>query len=393
MRFQLTGYQEDKGVLSLSIDATTLADAISIAEAQGLQVISAKKNWLDCIRRERHQRFDLLLFSQELLALLSAGLSLVEALSAIARKEPASSKKVTVESLLIKLREGEALSAALKTFPEQFPALYLALVAASERTGNLENALARFISYQTQMESVRKRVVSSSIYPILLIAVGGFVILFLMGFVVPRFSRIYADFGRDLPLMSRLLLHWGEMVRTQGLWLLMGLVTIGGIAIKVLSVKRSGIVALLMSRTRLGDKYHLYVISRFYRTLGMLLQGGIPIVSAIEMGKGLLPESIQPNVGNVILELKEGGAISTVMERHRLAPTVAFDLLRIGEKTGNLGEKMTRVADFYDEELSRWIEWFSRLFEPVLMLFIGFFIAFVVVLLYLPIFDLAGNLQ
>jgi general secretion pathway protein F len=343
----------------------------------------------------RRKGFDLLLFSQELRSLLEAGLSLIESLGALARKEAAGDKRTLIEALIRHLREGKPFSVALREFPDTFPPLYLALTSASEQTGNLAGALERFVSYRQQMDTVRKRIVSSAIYPALLIGVGSLVILFLMTYVVPRFSRIYEDFGRDLPFMSKLLLQWGALVETYGLKVLAILVVAAFIFVPIFKRRLGwrGLLRKLLAIKALQSRVYLYAISRFYRTLGMLQQGGIPIVSALALARELLGEDRQGALDQVTEDIRSGVALSESLERQGLAPPVASDLLKIGEKSGDIGEKMLRIADFYDEDLSRWTEWFVRLFEPLLMLFIGLFIAFVVVLLYLPIFELAGSVQ
>jgi general secretion pathway protein F len=142
----------------------------------------------------------------------------------------------------------------------------------------------------------------------------------------------------------------------------------------------------------LRERFQTYALSRFYRTLGLLQQEGLPIINALGLARELLPEDGRLALDRVALDVRAGIALSEALEKHELAPPVASDLLRVGEKTGDIGEKMIRIADFYDAEIARWTEWFLKLFEPLLMLTIGLFIAFIVVLLYLPIFELAGSI-
>jgi general secretion pathway protein F len=218
-----------------------------------------------------------------------------------------------------------------------------------------------------------------------------------MTYVVPRFSRIYEDFGSDLPLMSRLLMQWGQLLDTYGWQVMLGLAS--GAAVLFLLFRRARlspdllkwVLALKVLRI-LRERFQTYALSRFYRTLGLLQQEGLPIINALGLARELLPEDGRLALDRVAIEVRAGLALSEALERHELAPAVASDLLRVGEKTGDVGEKMIRIADFYDAEIARWTEWFLRLFEPLLMLTIGLFIAFIVVLLYLPIFELAGSI-
>lgn len=395
MLFEIKAYRPGEGVVALSLEAANIDEARMQAGRQGFDVVSIRQRWQWHGTRPRQRAFDLVLFSQELRSLLDAGLSLIEALGTLARKEAAGDKRQLIEALIRQLREGKPFSTALREYPAIFPPLYLALTSASEQTGGLASALGRFIDYRTQMDAVKKRVVSSAIYPCLLIGVGGLVILFLMAYVVPRFSRIYEDFGSELPLMSKLLLQWGGFVQEHGLQLLVAALLVAGFGIPYLKRRLGwrGMVRKLLAHPALGERFHAYSLARFYRTLGMLQQGGIPIVSALGLARELLGEERQPALDRVIAEVRGGVALSAAMEHAHLAPPVAGDLLKVGEKAGEIGEKMIRIADFYDEDIARWTEWFVRLFEPLLMLFIGLFIALVVVLLYLPIFELAGSLQ
>lgn len=395
MRFDIKGYREPEGVLVASFEAASVEEARLLAGEQGIRVLSVSKSWRDSLAFFQKSRFDLQLFSQELHALLDAGLSLIEALTALAGKESAPPKRALLDHLMQRLREGRPLSAVLQDRPDIFPPLYVSLVGASERTGDLKSALSRYIAYRGQMDAVKKKVVSASIYPALLILVGGLVVLFLMGYVVPRFSRIYGDFGRDIPLMSRLLIQWGALVEAYGLQVLAAFATLIA-ALWTLGrrhVDRQRLLEGLLASKVLRERFRSYELARFYRTLGMLQQGGIPIVTALSMASGLLGQRGGDALDQAVRDIRAGVTLSEALRRHDLAPAVAYDLLRVGEKAGDIGEKMVRIADFLDEDLSRWLDWFSRLFEPLLMLGIGLFIAFVVVLLYLPVFELAGNIQ
>jgi general secretion pathway protein F len=395
MRFDIKGYREPEGVLVASFEAASIEEARLLAGEQGIRVLSVSKNWRDSFTFLQRSRFDLQLFSQELHALLDAGLSLIEALTALAGKESAPPKRALLDHLMQRLREGQPLSAVLQDRPDIFPPLYISLVGASERTGDLKSALSRYIAYRGQMDAVKKKVVSASIYPALLVLVGGLVVLFLMGYVVPRFSRIYGDFGRDIPFMSRLLIQWGALVEAYGLQVLAAFAALIA-ALWTMGrryIDRQRLLEGLLASKVLRERFRSYELARFYRTLGMLQQGGIPIVTALSMASGLLGQRGGAALDAAVRDIRTGVTLSEALRRHGLAPAVAYDLLRVGEKAGDIGEKMVRIADFLDEDLSRWLDWFSRLFEPLLMLGIGLFIAFVVVLLYLPVFELAGNIQ
>jgi general secretion pathway protein F len=156
---------------------------------------------------------------------------------------------------------------------------------------------------------------------------------------------------------------------------------------------RAWMASLAWKTPKLGERLRIFQLTRFYRTTGMLLDGGIPAVQALDMACGLLPLHLRDRLQEAIQDIKEGKSISQSLQRADLTTPVALRLLRVGEKSGRMGEMMEASAKFHDEETTRFIEWFTRLFEPVLMLLIGLMIGVIVILLYMPIFELAGSLQ
>ncbi len=391
MRFEVRAVGPE-GVVSLALDAANGDDARSQASGQGYTVLGVRRKAGIAWRRDR---FPLLLFTQELLALLNAGLGLVEALEALQQRHQAAHTRKTLDSVLAQIYEGKSFAAALDACPGDFPRLYIETVRASEKTGGLPEALGRFVGYQAQLDVVRSKLVSASIYPALLIAVGALVTLFLLGYVVPRFSVIYADFGRDMPFASRLLLEIGQVIDRHSLALVALLVAaVAGAAVALRQSEiRQRLVRVLWRIPALGERLRVYQLARFYRTAGMLLRGGVPFTAAGQMVTALLDLGLRDSLARALQEVREGKPISDSMERHQLTTPIALRMLKVGERSGDMGGMMERVASFYDEELARWIEWFTRLFEPLLMLVIGLIIGMVVLLMYMPIFELAGSLQ
>ncbi|HTN94277.1 MAG TPA: type II secretion system F family protein [Gallionella sp.] len=397
MQYVIKALRSGEGVSLLSVAAHNEKDAASLAKNQGYTVLSVKGGGgiaLPAFMKSRN-RFPLVLFSQELLALLDAGLSLVEALEALAEKERNSEAKKIFDGIVARLYEGQTLSASLQDFPAVFPPLYVATVRASEKTGGLSEALGRFVAYQSQLDFVRKKIVSASIYPVLLMAVGGLVVLFLMSYVVPKFSVIYEGSSASLPWLSKLLLQWGLLLQTHGqMVLLVVAVAVSGAVYGLTRPSlRESLLLKLWHIPAIGERMHIYQLARFYRTLAMLLKGGIPVVSALDMVSGLLQPVLRGRLTLASLAIREGQPVSRAMETQELTTPVALRMLRVGERTGNMGEMMERIAAFYDEEMARWVEWFTKLFEPILMALIGLVIGVIVILMYMPVFDLAGSIQ
>jgi general secretion pathway protein F len=340
-------------------------------------------------------RFPLVLFSQELLALLDAGLNLVEAVETLAEKEQRPETRKLLDQLIHTLYEGQTFSAALQQFPDAFPPLYVSTVRASEKTGGLSEAITRYVAYQSQMDVVRKKLVNASIYPVVLMVVGGLVTLFLMVYVVPKFSHIYEDMGGDLPWMSLMLIKWGHLLEAHGKAMLAG--TISTLTLLLYTMTRTAtkrwIGEQLWQIPVVGERMKVYQLARFYRTVGMLLRGGIPAMTALEMVSDLLAPALRANLQQAVTLVREGRPLSAAMDAHTLTTPVSLRMLRVGERTGDMGEMMERIAAFYDEEMARWVEWFTKLFEPLLMTVIGIVIGMIVVLMYMPIFELADSIQ
>lgn len=396
MRFELKALKGRQGLEALELDARDADDAIRQATAQGYTVLSARRSFsLATMLPRSSSALSLALFSQELVALLEAGLNLVEALETLAEKEERAEAKKVIRGLLDELYEGRSFSHALSAFPHVFTPLYVATVLASERTGDLPEAMARFVAYQAQLDVVRKKLVAASVYPVLLILVGGGVTMFLLGYVVPRFSHIYEDMGSELPLLSQWLLTWGQLIESNGIAVLVVLVVLVAVAATLARepAVRQWVADRIWRFPAIGQRWRVYQLARFYRTLGMLLRGGTPIIPALGMTSGLLTVSLRERLSGAAAVIKEGRSISDAMESHDLVTPVALRMLRVGERTGRMGEMMERIATFHDDEVARWVDLFTRLFEPLLMAAIGIVIGIIVVLMYLPIFELAGSIQ
>jgi general secretion pathway protein F len=396
MRFELKAIGSTGEVEALDFQAPDETSAVRSVEGRGYTVLSVRaRGGLRLPWQRGAERFPLALFSQELRVLIVAGLPLVEAIETLAQKERRNDFRAILERLVAVMRQGQPLSAALQEFPEAFSPLYVATVKAAEKTSDLAPALARYVAYAGQLEAIRKRVINASVYPALLISVGGLVSLFLLLYVVPRFGHIYQDRGTDLPLFSRLLLTWGQAVHQHALLVLGALAALVAGAVYALRQPRvrTAIGDAVWRIPTIGERLKVYQLARFYRTIGMLLRGGMPLVTALEMGAELLHTQLRERLVAASRAISEGRNVSQSMEANGLTTPVALRMIAVGEKGGNMGEMLENVAAFHDEELARWVDWFTRLFEPILMAIIGLVIGAIVVLMYMPIFELAGNLQ
>lgn len=372
------------------IRAADAASARRMLEVERFRVLSLKAK--RGLAYWRH-KFALSLFIQELIALLEAGLSLVEAIEALHDKATGDHQQV-LKHLLDGLYQGRTLSQAMGSQTEVFPDLLLASVASSEHTGQLPQALRRFHHYEVRIEILRKRVKSTLLYPSVVMSVGALILAFLLAFVIPRFAVVFSSM-KDLKGTARLLVWWGDLVTHHGPLLLVAVVA--GIVFIVASLRtravRQRLWRAVWSVRRLREQHLLFVLARFYRTLGLLLHGGMPAIDALKLTGALLPEDRQGDLRRVLQQICEGLSLSGTLESNGLTTPVASRLLRVGERTGDLAGMCERIAQFHDEALERAIETFGKVFEPVLMLVVGGVIGLVVFLLYMPIFELAGSLS
>jgi len=395
MQFEVRALSPDHRVTELVVDAADESDARAQIERQGLYASAVRPVRKLKPGKSGSGKLSLVLFSQELLALLTAGLSIVEGLEALLEKEADERTRSVLQRLLAGLREGKRFSGVLAEQPHLFPPLYVGIVRAAEGTSDLPRSLARFISYQERVDAVRNKIISAAIYPVILLLVGGGVSFFLIGYVVPRFADVYKGTGRSLPWMSQLLLNWGTFASANAREVMVGVAL--ALALIVLAVRRAiaqgGLMRLLGRIPGVGERMHIYELSRLYLTLGMLLEGGIPIVPALETVQGIVSPGIRDHVQRAAEQIQSGAPASLAFETNMLCTPISLRMLRVGERSGELGSMLTQSAKFYDGEITRWIDRFTRTFEPLLMAAIGIVVGFIVVLLYMPIFDLAGSLS
>lgn len=331
---------------------------------------------------------------EELQALLEAGLGIPEALDLLAPRAPDQATRGLLRALRQALAEGQLLSRALQM--QGFAPLLVGMVRAAEGHGEVPQALARYVAHERRLDQVRQQLVTALTYPALLLLAGGGVSLFLLTYVVPRFAAVYDAGGRSLPWASALLLNWGQFAAAHAGWLLGGLLglvlLLGGLVRR--RWQAQGWLALLRLMPGLGARLALLELARVYLTLGLLLQGGLPLRQALALleetagdpGRAMALQAVQQAV-------LQGQPLSAALQAHQLATPVALRLVLVGERTGQLGELLSRAARFHEGEVARWMDRLVKLLEPALMLGMGLVIGGIVVLLYLPVFELAGNLQ
>ncbi len=337
---------------------------------------------------------DTVVFSQDLATLLEAGLTVKEAIHALVVKEVSPSRRQVFGQLNKAVMEGLSLSVAMER-SGAFPALLVATVAASEQTGDLTTGLSRFASHQQRLRAVRDRVVGACVYPLLLLVVGSLVVVMLMGVVVPRFATLIDSAGRELPFLSQLLMSWGRYVDAHPATPMVLLLVLGfGIAWFITQWRQPDARKKWMGRIPgvakvVREFQHL----QMYRTTAILTSRGIAIHKALVYSLEFLSPTDRDRLKSSLAEITQGVAISAALSNSGLSDIMATSMLSVAERTGSLPEMLDRIADFYERTLQRNIDIVSRLIEPILMIIFGIIIGGIVILMYLPIFDLASSIS
>ncbi|MCH7343567.1 type II secretion system F family protein [Pelomonas sp. CA6] len=388
-------YRPEQGVTQQRVAAP---DRQAIAAQLGVppqHVLDARELDAEAPARPGARRFPLQLFSQELSVLLDAGITLLEALSTLREKESSEPVRQALDAVLDAVRQGQPLSAALRQQPQTFDELVCAIVAANERSGQLATALAQHARYLAWVDKLRSQLIAACVYPAMLLLVGSGVILFLLLYVLPRFAGILEAGNAELPWASRALILFGQQAGAHP-----GLV-LGGVAALV----AAGVAAWRHPRLReraqaalwtlpvLGPRLRVLALARLYRSLAMLLAAGVPGLSALRIARDVVAAPWRAAVGEAAEAVARGERLSEALEAQDLATPVARRMVRVGERSGELAQMLERAAAFHDEEVVRLTELLTRAVNPALMLIMGVLIGGIIVLMYLPIFQLVEQVQ
>lgn len=334
-------------------------------------------------------------FARDMGLMLRSGLSIMDSIRTLGERAGAAAAR-SLQGIVTRLTEGETLSSAMQS-TGAFGAAMLACVRASEATGDLPDTLARYADNAARLRQLKSRLTSALVYPAVLVLVAAAVVIFLLVFVVPRFAAVLEGAGRDLPAMSQLLIHVGRAmgdISATG-WALLGLLLVWA-AWELLQRWRDRrlVGALLDAAARMPgirDVVSSYAHSQFVRSAAMLVRAGVPALKALGMCRELLVSADRPRLDRAMAAATAGAPLASTMHEQQLVDTLGLRVLRVAEQTGELDVALDRLADVHDQFLERTLERVGRLVEPILMLGIGLVIGGIVVLMYLPIFQLASS--
>jgi type IV pilus assembly protein PilC len=336
-----------------------------------------------------------LIFNQQFVTLIRAGLPILKALDLLSDRltDPKLSKYIA--GVREEIRNGALLSDA---FARQgvFPPIYVTTVLAGERSGSLGEVLERFITYQKLALSVRKKLLVSLLYPAVLVFLVICLIVFLVTYVVPNFAVLYATMDAQLPAPTRILIAIGTTARN---YVLLGFAALVAaiFGFRYWSRTPAGgerVDRFLLKIPVAGEVWLKYQVAQFSRVLGTLLIGGIPLLQALDTAADSLGTQVLKKVlADAVKLVREGQALSQSLRKTKIFPSLSLDMIEVGESTGALPQMLTSVAEFYEEDVSNSVTAALSLIEPVIMIVMGIFVAFVLISLYLPIFSLADSVH
>lgn len=371
---------EDKGLYLLAVRGG------SGLKVGGLQVRLPK--------RRKIPMSEFLVFNQELATLLKAGLPLVQSLDILRRRSPNPIFKTALNDIYERVRSGAALSEAFEA-QDMFSGVYTASLMAGEKSGSLEQVLRRYVAHIKVMNSVRSSVISALIYPAVLIVLSLGVVGMIVFKVVPQFAEFYLQYGSgaQLPVSTRIVVAISTTLVNLGPYILLGLVALVGAFLMWIRQpkERRRIHAGILRLPFFGPLARKLATAQVSRTLATLLAGGIPLVNSLDIAaKSVANKSIADGLAHVAKEVREGGSLGAGLSKQNLFPHVAVEMVEVGESTGALADMLNSVADFYDEENATTLARFSNLIQPVLLIVMGVVIAFLLLSLYMPLFNLSS---
>lgn len=388
----------DNAVAVISVDAADEAALQARLAAEGrvaLSIAPERTGVGSFSFRPSAPRVDVALFCEELKALLDAGLNLIEALDTLTAANVGQVSGEFLHRLLETVRRGKRFSDALENEP-QVPRVLVAVIRGAEFTSGVAHALGRYLDYERRIDELKGKAVSAAIYPGIVLSLGVVIVLFLLGYVVPRFAAIYADHASALSGASSLVLWLGGAVNKYYPWIGIALAVVIVWAVMTLrAVRARGLSADALARMPIFNRVIRDLENaRVFETLSMLLGGGFTLPHALRVaGSAALTSTVRAALHEVCEDIERGAALSGSLRQRGLGDEVAARLAGAGENSGDLSKALGHAGAHYSRHFSRRVERLTRVVEPVLLILVGATIGTIVLLMYMPIFDLAGGIR
>lgn len=342
--------------------------------------------------KKRVSTKSLVIFTRQLATLVAAGLPLVKALRTLHDQLEKGTLKDIIKTVADEVESGTNFSEGLSHFPATFPDFYVNMIKAGEQGGMLEDILKRLSEFLDKTQKLRDRIKSALMYPMFVMLVAILILIMLMVFVIPTFTNMFSELGGALPLPTKMLILTSELIRKT--WFLIPLIPvlfIGLYKALVRNLDRKYVVDKMKLKIPvIGILIQQVAVARFSRTLGTLLSSGVPILSALQTVKDTIGnEFIGRAVMHVCDSIKEGESVSGPMEVSKAFPPLVIKMISIGEETGELDKMLVQIADNFEEEVDVAVSGLTSLLEPMLIVFMGLIVGFIVISMFMPLFSLA----
>ncbi|MEZ4813954.1 MAG: type II secretion system F family protein [Bdellovibrionota bacterium] len=403
MKYKYEGYDRSARVVRGEVEAGTLEDVRSYMRSQSLSPrsitpISARMSLVNAVAvNKKPELKDFTIFIRQWSTMQSAGLTLIQCLSVLGEQTPNPAFARTLNSVVKEIQEGQTLTQALSKQTGVFDKIFINLIGAGEGSGTLDRILDRLAVYYEKMASIRRKVVTATIYPSAILVIVFGIITGLLIFVVPMFEKMFADQGKELPQATQLLLAVSQFIRQHVI--IMG-AAVGGIIFLIGYIftneeARAKIDPVLLHLPIFGNILQKSCLARFCRTLGTLIQAGVPILDAFNLAAKVSGNyEIEGAAMRVQASVKEGSSISAPLALESSFPRMVVSMISVGEQTGELEKMLMKVAEFYEDEVDTSVSAMTSILEPMLIVIMGIVVVSVLIPLYLPIFnlgDLMGN--
>ena len=365
---------------------------------EGEFLVAAKKTIngsasISFFNRQKLKSKEVYSFNQEFLTLLRAGLPVVIALDGIIEKQEKTLLSKVLKSIRDDISSGESISMAFEKYETLFSSLYIATLRSGEASGNVPDAIEEYLAYFERALQIRQKIKSASVYPLILILCSVFVVLFLVIFVVPTITGTFVESGSELPLFTRILLGISDGFRSYfwagagGIFLMISGISYG--------LKNDGVKfnfdRFYLKLPFLGNLSVIYATSLFTASLSTILTGGLPLNQALNISKGLIKNSfMQSNIITAIQFIEQGKGFAQAFKEVGVFPDMALRMMAAGEEGGNLEKILKDIARFYEKDVEASLSILTSTIEPVLMVLMGFIIGFIMLAMYMPIFQMAG---
>jgi type IV pilus assembly protein PilC len=368
-------------------------------EQQGLYLLSVRRGLSFSAFSFRKPHVDaakLLVFAQELAALLKAGLPLFQSLDVMLDRQRDPVLRQSLTTVRQKVKSGVALSDAFRQEGGLYPPIFAASLVAGERSGNLDQVLRRFSAHLRLNQTLRKKAVSAAVYPIVLLTMMTGLVAILLVWVIPQFQSFYEGLGAELPAVTRGLLAVATTLRSNLLWIVLALGILVVSVVAWLRKEGSGVVLdrVLLRLPYFGGLMRMYATSQLMRTLSTLLAGGLPLMNALEVASNSIGNRAMARaIGTATARIREGASLTTALESTGMLEALPLEMVKVGEQTGALGDMLNAIAEFYDEELDTQMATVLSLVEPVLLVLMAVIVAAMLLAFYLPMFQAISAVQ